>query len=568
MRNKLQSLIFILLVIGFNQCANQTQPTGGPKDEEPPKLVSSIPRTGTTNFKGKQIELEFDEFIQANNPREQIIITPTLDGTFELKVKKHRATLLIEAEWAENTTYTINFRDAIQDLTEKNPAQNLKIAFSTGDLIDSLYIRGYIYDLHSLKAVADATVGLYKANDTLDVLNSKPYYFGKTNKQGKFEIDNIKSDHYKIYAIADKNKNLKADTRNEKYGFKSEVIHLIESIDSIHLPITGLDVRDLEMTGARASAPYFQLKFNKSIIDYDLISQDSTYIPWSNPLDDKQTIWIYNTGRVIDSLEINYLAIDSINNIAKGSFWLQFPESRRQGETLKFSKQIEPITKNLPIVEAEFNFNKPITKVLTDSLFLQLDSLTKIYFDTEIDFKWNKYKTQVKVKKVLEKNLFEQEKPKEETAEEAVQRANRKEEGPKNVFKPLLYIGKASFITVEKDSTKKETQELKFVQSEQTGSILVEINTNEQNYIIQLVSPKLELINEVRNQKKFEFKQIKPGTYKLRIIIDTNGNGKWDYGNILINEEPERILIYKNNEGKEDLILRANWELGPVVVEF
>jgi hypothetical protein len=553
----------------LTSCANQTQPTGGPKDEDPPQVITTIPKNGSTMYKGKQIELEFDEYIQANNPREQIIITPTIEGSFELKVKKNRATLIIEGDWAENTTYTINFREAIQDLTEKNSAKDLKIAFSTGPIIDSLYIKGYIFDLLTQKPVNDATVGLYKANDTLDVLNGKPYYFGKTNKQGLFQIDNIKEDIYKIYAIADKNKNLKADTRNEKYGFKAEPITLNTSIDSLNIPLIGLDVRDLEVTATRPSPPNYQVKFNKSVIDYDLISTDSTYTPWSNLLDDKQTIWIYDTREVVDSLEINYLAIDSIQNKTTGTFWIQFPETKRKPDAMKQTSILEPINKNNPLFAQVIQFTKPIQQVTVDSLSIRLDSLTTLAFNPQEDFTWNKWKTQLTIRKSLEKSLFvKEETQKEETAEEAVQRQTKKEESRKSSFTPHAYYGKGAFISIEKDSTKQEKQDLKFTSGDQSGTILVEVSTTEPNYIIQLVTPKMEVIHQVRNQKKYEFRQIKPGTYKLRIIIDTNGNGVWDYGNILKNEEPERIFIFKNAEGKEELVLRANWELGPNIIEF
>jgi hypothetical protein len=114
----------VILTLAFisTQCAKQTAPTGGPKDEDPPVLVKSTPKDQQTNFKDKEIVLEFDEPIQLNNPREQLIITPTI-GTFgkdfEMIAKKNKVILTIKSKLQENTTYSLNFRETVADLNEK-----------------------------------------------------------------------------------------------------------------------------------------------------------------------------------------------------------------------------------------------------------------------------------------------------------------------------------------------------------------------------------------------------------------------------------------------------------------
>src|SRR5688572_9855206 len=140
--------LFILLATCTlaQQCAKQTAPTGGPKDITPPRLERSTPNNKGVNFKGKEIQLTFDELVQLNNPREQIIITPSIGKKFEAIVRKNKVTLELNSELQENTTYNINFRESIQDLTEKNPAK-AKIAFSTGSYIDSLNVTGFVTDI-------------------------------------------------------------------------------------------------------------------------------------------------------------------------------------------------------------------------------------------------------------------------------------------------------------------------------------------------------------------------------------------------------------------------------------
>ncbi|MEM9850056.1 MAG: Ig-like domain-containing protein, partial [Bacteroidota bacterium] len=142
------SLIFSSFIL--IQCANPGTLTGGPKDEQPPRLDSleSTPNL-QTNFEVQDIVLTFDEWIKLNNPFTQIVVSPPLDPKPEVSLKGK--SVLIEfdetTELRANATYTINFGEAIQDLTEGNPAENLRFVFSTGDFIDSLEVSGQIKDL-------------------------------------------------------------------------------------------------------------------------------------------------------------------------------------------------------------------------------------------------------------------------------------------------------------------------------------------------------------------------------------------------------------------------------------
>jgi hypothetical protein len=133
----MRALLFLGLGFLLWTCANVSAPTGGAKDETPPKLLSTIPKQGQTNFPGKGITLEFDEYLKLKNPKEEIIITPNIKDT-KFTVKKNLVLIEFPEKLAENTTYSIAFREAIQDLNEGNPAEDLHLAFSTGDVIDSL----------------------------------------------------------------------------------------------------------------------------------------------------------------------------------------------------------------------------------------------------------------------------------------------------------------------------------------------------------------------------------------------------------------------------------------------
>ena len=137
--------------------------------------------------------------------------------------KKNQVILTLDEDLKDNTTYLINFREAVQDITEKNPAQRLKLAFSTGTYIDSLAIEGTIYDPLKNKESKDATVCLYES-DTFNIFKHRPTYFTKSDDKGRFKLENLKPGTYFIYTIEDKNKNLVADSKTESYGFLKDSI--------------------------------------------------------------------------------------------------------------------------------------------------------------------------------------------------------------------------------------------------------------------------------------------------------------------------------------------------------
>src|SRR5690349_9935646 len=144
-RNSHWLIVLFFLIIGA--CAKQVAPTGGPKDTIPPVLKSSTPARNQINFKGNTIELEFSEMVMLTNPKEQIIIAPTTTNEYDITNKNRRVIIKFEEDLKDSSTYSINFREAIKDVTEKNPAENLQLAFSTGTYIDSLSIKGNVYDL-------------------------------------------------------------------------------------------------------------------------------------------------------------------------------------------------------------------------------------------------------------------------------------------------------------------------------------------------------------------------------------------------------------------------------------
>ncbi len=175
----MRAFIILLSILIFTRCARQGQPNGGPKDSDPPELLSSTPADGEKNFRGTSIELTFNENVKLKDPKEEILITPSMGTSTRFTVKKNKVVITPENKWADSTTYSIAFREGIQDVNESNPTDDLHLAFSTGPTIDSLKVVGSLTEVFSDKVPEKITIGLYQA-DTFDIFKHKPYLFSKS----------------------------------------------------------------------------------------------------------------------------------------------------------------------------------------------------------------------------------------------------------------------------------------------------------------------------------------------------------------------------------------------------
>ena len=174
-------LLILILLLG---CARQVPLNGGLKDLQPPQVISSTPADQALNFQGQKIILEFDEYVRQENLLNQLIITPRINGTYKTKVNKNVVTLDFEQPFDSATTYTLNFREGIKDITEGNVPPNMTFVFSTGTYLDSVSISGSVRDLLTQEMLEDITISLYNPDDTINVFNGTPQYLTKTNTEG------------------------------------------------------------------------------------------------------------------------------------------------------------------------------------------------------------------------------------------------------------------------------------------------------------------------------------------------------------------------------------------------
>lgn len=561
MNKKTFWVYFLLLLAGIQllvySCANVSSPTGGPKDTIPPSLVKINPVSGSTRFGDRVVRMEFDEAVQAKDLPNQLIITPSIEGKYKTSLSKNVVELEFEKAFEANTTYTLNFREGIADLNEGNPARDLQLAFSTGDYLDSLTISGQVKEVLTNQAVKEALVSLYRAADTLTTFNSKPYYLTKTTEEGYFKFNNLKAGKYRVYATADENKNLMTEARNEKFGFLKDTILLEVNIDTLNINIVSINIDEPAINSSRPNGLYYEINLNKAVKDYQLEPLQEINSPlYSHLVDGNKKVRIYNTLQLTDSLPVYFVASDSIEQQVQDTLYLRFEESKRTPEPFKLTldPQSGAIQENF---KAKISFTKPVKEITIDSLFFQYDSLTQLPLTAQ-DFTWNKRRDVVTIKKTLDPKLAESRQAAKDTtgAELPVESRNSNAQGVS------LHFGKAAFISVETDSSEAKTQQYSFADPKSFGTLEGLVETEETSFTVQLLQANtFKVVKEVKDERNFKFRTVPPGEYQIRVLVDKNGNGEWDPGNVNKRQDPEPVLF---SEGTT--VLKANWEVKDILI--
>ena len=560
-------IISSLVIYFLTYCASITPPGGGPRDTIPPTRVESIPENKSLNFSGRTIELTYDEYLKIDNLTKQLIITPIVQGEYEQKIRRNSIALTFPEPFKDSTTYTFNFQEAIQDITEGNVTLDNVLAFSTGDYIDSLYINGKVNDVFSNKPMEGFTVCLYLVGDTLDLFNSPPLYLTRTNKEGKYLIENIKNGRYRLYVYNDANSNLKCDMPREMFGFISDTIDLQSNVDSVFLKVQYLDMREMLIQRAGPSGKYFEIKTNKTIVDYTIDPMDTTKTLYHNFGEDHKTIRFYDNIQSTDSIQFRFTATDSLDNIFVDTLYLKFIESKREKDEFSFSVIPKTNSKITDLFTGTFRFSKPVISINFDSLYFEYDSVTYQYLNDSIYFELNKRKDIFSFDVGLFFSDYIQSLQESDTVagdpSENEPGSRRLSGRNATTNKLIFHVGKGAFISADLDTSTSFKLEYQLLRSENYGTIKGNVLTEFDSFNIQLLKGNNDIIKEVYNQKQYEFTNVDPGTYSIRVFIDNNGNGKWEPGNIFMNLEPEDVYFFP-----EEITIRSNWELTDIDMEF
>ena len=552
---------FILLLCAFS-CAQVKPLTGGEKDTIPPNIIKSIPERFSTNTNSDYFFFEFDELIDASTLREKLIISPFYDGSFEVKTKKNTITIFFDSLFEDNTTYIFNFADGVTDVTERNPSLNSKFVFSTGDKIDSSYVSGVIHNPLKNELVEGALVGLYNKEDSLDLFHKKPVYFSLTDEGGRFRIENLKKDEYTIYAFFDENNNLQAEYKKELFGFLEESILIGDSIENLYIPIFNEDLTNLELLRKRERGSVVDLVYNKKIKEYKVSCVENI----SYSLSDNNLLSVYRNKVQKDSVFLKVSVKDVNNYIAEDSFYIKFGEEVNTNNETKSSFKLKSNNAD-DSIEFKLETNKPLIKYSIDNVEIKYDTVA-------LPKKFYGYYTKKKSNNLIEGKMFIQvdsaskyiEKIKKDIIADSLGFENdsiyKSVSGyykRLNTSKLSLEIKKGSIITIDNDSIKTIKEDLRIRGKDYYGGLsgsVVNIENNK-NIIVELVNEKFtQIINNKMKGYSFDFQNIPPGKYYLRVIEDKNNNYEWDYYSIKKKIDSERITYYP-----ELIEVLSNWTI-------
>lgn len=538
--------LFLLFLSGLAafSCAKQSSPMGGPRDEDPPLLIESLPKDQSVNTKPERIVLTFDEFVGLDNPGKGVVITPKVNKDLvEFTALKNSITVLLKQDLEDSTTYVLDFQKSVVDISERNPAENLRLVFSTGNQIDSLNLSGRLRFpfSESKEDYKNVLVGIYPLNDSTDVFSAPPYYLAQVDTLGKFSLKNLKSGHYRAYAWKDVNGNLKADYKSEEYDFLPDTISLTpETTDSLFFNLTKADLTPIKILRSSNFGKNFDIILNRNPllneVENDLLGKDLFYVQG------EKRLRFFPKKPILDSIPIKISLQDSVGFSSDSLIWAKFPDSGRKPEKLDI--QINSGKSFYQDLDIQLTFNKPVNQINLDSLQLKIDSLFIPIQKHMLSFVDSSKRDVLHIKAFLADSL----------QTELV----------------TLIAPDSTFQDIEGEYNEKkvEANYRKLVRKNLADGISGEVIGTEGPLIIQLINGKKEITYQqvLDTKTKFSFSLLDPGTYTLRLIEDSNGNGIWDPSNYMQRKLAERVFYYKGEDQTRDLIIRGGWTIEDLLI--
>jgi len=526
---KYRSYLSIVTLLFLLSCAQQSSPSGGAKDIEPPKVVQSVPANFSLNYLGNSIELKFDEYVQINNLKEQLLVTPSLKFPLEFQLVGKTLKITFVDSLKPNTTYQFNFGEGIKDITESNPLDSNLFLFSTGNYIDSLNIKGKLKDAFTLAPLENTLVMLYE--DIVDSIpfNERPTYVSKTDKSGFFDISYLPRGEFKLIAVKDENANYLFDPLSELVGFTDELVSANDTNQSvIHL----FNEKHANQYVKSASSPKFgkvMFEFNDPTVNPSakLIGQSfkkQWYIADLNQTKDTLVYWI---TEAVDTLQFQVSDEDKIIDTVDVIMRSKPKEKKWSSQKLKIKingKSSGIMNLFAPLV---FSSQHPVTGY---------DEKMILLVENEKDTISVKLKSE---DKALRNYFFEYE---------------WKEDASYS-----LSILPGAFLDCF--GLQNDTIQAKF--STPTWNKYADVNLSVElpksckSGLIQLLTQQQEVLqeNSLSMNGIIIYKHLQPGKYLVKMVYDENENGKWDTGNLLQKQQPEKVIYYSGS-----IEVRSGWD--------
>ncbi len=593
--NSLLLPFYLLAFLLLASCAKMGQPDGGWYDETPPKVIGASPADGAINVNQKKINIYFDEFIKLDNPSEKVVVSPPQLEQPEIKGAGKRIQVSLVDSLKANTTYTIDFSDAISDNNEGNPLGNYTYSFSTGTAIDTMEVSGYVLESENLEPIKGILVGLY-ADHADSAFRAKPMLrVSRTDSRGRFVIKGVAPGSYRIYALQDMDGDYKFSQKSEKIAFSHDIIVPSSKpdvrqdttwVDSLHIksidqvkythflpdnvvlraftePLMDRAFLKTERLKANCFSLFFSygdsilpqikgLNFdaeNAFLIETSEKKDTITYWLKDTALVNQDTLLMDITYRMTDSTGVLVNKTDSAQEIlSKEPYakrmkaqekeladWKKKQEKKKKkGEPYDSVMAIKPLDVQVS-VSSQLDPDKNI--IFSFPTPLAKADTAGIHLYAKHDTLW--YKAPL---------VF-------------LPLGNRKYE-LRGEWRPdieySLEVDSAAFEDIYGLASKPIKQGFKVNSLDTYGTLLVNITSlSDQPLLVQLLDAQDKMVKEVKTSNGVaEFYYLKPQKYYMRLIVDRNNNGKWDTGNYDTDLQPEEVYYYP-----EAIECKAKWDL-------
>ena len=565
-------------------CANIGNPSGGPIDKTPPIFMRSNPTPNAVNVKDRKIEIFFDEIVTLKDPSTKIIVSPAQTEMPRMSALGRKVTVELVDSLLPNTTYTIDFSNSIQDNNEGNAIDNFAFAFSTGSVIDSMRVSGYVLDSRTLEPMQSVVVGLQSNLADSAFHKEKLQRVALTNDRGQFTIRNVSPGSYHIFALKDLDRDYKFGNPTEDIAFLDSIIvpsiGTREAADTVYNDLNEID------TIMRATRPaYFPNDILLSMFNEDRKSQylannlrvDSTRISLTfaaasdtlpslsivgrndvpdqwytlerSQTNDTLTYWIRPPHLVsADTLMVatTYLRTDTASNLSWGTDTLKFTFQRQKAKKKKKNEEtdsleqirfmeLHPLANGTQEVYAPLllQTGTPIERYSREAFHLQ----RKLQNDTIF------YPAEIKSIALRDSTL------------------NRRDLVLKVDWEPgaayTLAVDSLAMTDIYGLQTKPLKVDFNVRKMEEYGNIVFNITAVRDSAIVELLdgTEKIVLRAPVKNHRA-ELLNLLPGKYYARLFIDRNGNGKYDTGNYDMHLQPEETVYYPGA-----INLKKNWDV-------
>ena len=593
----MKKLLYICCIaLAMIGCARMGQPDGGWYDDDPPKVVACIPKDQATNISAKKITILFDEYIKLTDATNKVIVSPPQLEVPDIKATGKKIVVELQDSLVPNTTYTIDFSDAISDNNENNPMGSYTYSFSTGERIDTFEVSGYVLDASNLEPIKGIMVGLY--NDLADsAFQTKPMLrVSRTDSRGHFVVKGVAPGTYRAYALQDMDGDFRFSQKSEMIGYNhltfepgSKPDTRTDTIwrDSLHIdalikvPYTHFlpdDITLLAFTHVqtdrflikteRVEANKFSMYFSYGNPQLPVIKglnfdSDSAFVIETNEKQDTIHYWLRDTALVNQDtlrMEVSYLMTDSagvlINQtdttdvLAKVSFAKRQKELNKQKDQwrkdiekrLKRGEEADTIWREKPL---EVKYDAPASmdpdKIVRIEMPtpLQHCDTAAVHLYSMIDSVW--YESDCRMvpipNQIRNYKLLADWRPGVEYS---------------------LEVDSAAFIDIYGNVSDAFKQGIKVKTEDEYGTLKLNITGVEDSaMIVQLLNSSGKIVKQVKTQNHTaEFKFIKPDKYYVSAFIDSNGNGIWDTGNYTDDRQAEAVYYYPR-----EIECKAKWDV-------